>query len=42
MTLTDGRQAGRGSAYLGASGDDMEVDALFDLSRRLTERTASG
>ena len=36
------RRAGRGSAYLGASGDDMEVDALLDLSRRLTERTASG
>ena len=31
MTLTGGRRAGRGSAYLSTLGDGMEVDALLEL-----------
>lgn len=37
-----GLQAGYDPAHLGALGDDLEVDAFLDLSRRLSERTDSG
>ena len=40
-TYPMGLQAGYDPAHLGALGDDMEVDAFLDLSRRLSERTAS-
>ena len=37
-----GLRAGHDPAHLGALGDDLEVDAFLELSRRLSERTASG
>ena len=37
-----GLRAGHDPAHLGALDDDMEVDEFLDLSRRLSERTASG
>ena len=37
-----GLRAGHDPAYLGALGDDMDVDEFVDLSRRLSVRTASG
>ena len=37
-----GLRAGHEPAHLGALDDDMEVDEFLDLSRRLSERTASG
>ena len=36
-----GLRAGYDPAHLGALDDDVEVDAFLDLSRRLSERTAS-
>jgi len=41
-TYPMGLRAGHDPAHLGALGDDMEVDAFLDLSRRLSERTESG
>ena len=40
-TYPMGLRAGHDPAHLGALGDDIEVDAFLDLSRRLNERTAS-
>ena len=37
-----GLRAGHDPAHIGALGDDLEVDAFLDLSRRLSDRTASG
>ena len=37
-----GLRAGHDPAHLGALGVDLEVDAFLELSRRLSERTASG
>ena len=42
ITYPMGLQAGYDPGHLGALGDDMEVGAFLDLSRRLSERTASG
>ena len=36
-TYPMGLRAGHDPAHLGALGDDMEVDAFLDLSRRLSE-----
>jgi len=35
-------RAGFDPAHLGELGDELEVDAFLDLSRRLSERTGSG
>ena len=37
-----GLRTGHDPAHLGVLGDDMEVDAFLELSRRLSERNASG
>ena len=41
-TYPMGLRAGFDPAHLGELGDELEVDAFLDLSRRLSERTGSG
>ena len=41
-TYPMGLRAGFDPAHLGELGDELEVDAFLDLSRRLSERTGPG